>query len=83
MGRWLSAVLEEEKLELRQIRVTYPRDSFYSRGERTAFVSPGAIKHDVASDELYPGRQRMTLEFELPRGSYATILVKRLTIPNT
>lgn len=80
-GRWLSEILEEEKLELRRIRVKYPRDSFFSRGERAAFVSPGAIKHDVAPDELYPGRQRMTLEFELPRGCYATILVKRLTIP--
>lgn len=29
-------------------------------------------------DELYPGRQRLNLEFFLPRGSYATLLLKRM-----
>jgi tRNA pseudouridine13 synthase len=29
-------------------------------------------------DELYPGRHRLDLEFFLPRGSYATLLLKRM-----
>ena len=31
------------------------------------------------ADELHPGRRALRLRFELPKGSYATILVKRIT----
>ena len=31
------------------------------------------------ADELNKGRRKMTLRFDLPRGSYATMLVKRVT----
>jgi tRNA pseudouridine13 synthase len=30
-------------------------------------------------DDLHPGRLALRLAFELPKGSYATILVKRIT----
>ena len=72
-------VLAESGLELRQVRVKYPRDSFFSKGWRTAIVVPRGISHELAGDELYAGRQKLTLGFDLPRGAYATMLVKRLT----
>jgi tRNA pseudouridine13 synthase len=31
-------------------------------------------------DDLHPGRKTFSLSFELPRGSYATIVVKRLML---
>ncbi|HMC11711.1 MAG TPA: tRNA pseudouridine(13) synthase TruD, partial [Pirellulaceae bacterium] len=71
-------VLAAEGMELRQVRVKYPRDSFFSKGERLAIFLPGEFKHDFAADEMYPGRQKLSLRFTLPRGSYATILVKRI-----
>ncbi len=71
-------VLAAEGLELRQIRVKYPRDTFFSKGDRPAVFAPGQFAHDVAPDDLYPDHQKLTLRFTLPRGSYATILVKRL-----
>jgi tRNA(Glu) U13 pseudouridine synthase TruD len=37
----------------------------------------------VASDDIDVGRQKIRLSFDLPRGSYATILVKRLTELNS
>ena len=74
-------VLAEQGLSLRELRVKYPRDSFFSKGERQAIVKPENLRIDRHSDDdLNPGRQRLTLEFILPRGAYATILVKRLTI---
>jgi tRNA pseudouridine13 synthase len=75
----IETVLGEFGLEMRQIRVKYPRDSFFSKGERAASVIPKRLKHVLEVDELHPGRQKLGLRFELPRGSYATILVKRLT----
>jgi tRNA pseudouridine13 synthase len=64
--------------QLRELRVKYPRDSFFSKGERAALVWPAKLQHQLAGDELYPGREKLTLAFELPRGSYATLVCKRI-----
>jgi len=74
-------VLREFGLELRQLRVKYPRDSFFSKGYRTVSVAAAKLEAESSDDELYPGRKKLALRFDLPRGSYATILVKRLTEP--
>lgn len=70
-------------LALREVRVKYPRDAFFSRGDRRCLVRPAELSHAVADDELYPGRQQWTLRFELPRGCYATLLVKQVTARDT
>ena len=79
----MDKVLADFGLELRQIRVKYPRDSFFSKGERRAIISINKVDHLVAPDELEAGRQKIRLSFDLPRGSYATIFVKRLTELNS
>jgi tRNA pseudouridine13 synthase len=71
-------VLAQEGIELRQVRVKYPRDTFFSKGERKAVFQPKELSHTFAADDLYPGQQKLTLAFTLPRGSYATIVIKRL-----
>lgn len=46
---------------------------------RAVLVKPAdAAPPDLAADELHPDRMRVTLRFSLPRGSYATMLLKRL-----
>lgn len=71
--------LAARNLELRQIRVKHPRDAFFSKGERAAFVAVEGLEWSTTADELHPGQQKLQLAFDLPRGSYATILVKRIT----
>ena len=83
IGDMLDRVLTEEKIELRQIRVKYPRDSFFSKGSRRAMIFPVGLQCSAEADDLYSGRQKLCLAFQLPRGSYATILVKRLTGSDT
>lgn len=84
-GSPLAAVYEEvlaaEGLTLRQMRLKYPRDTFFSKGVRPALLWPGELTSEPADDELYPGRRKLVLRFTLPRGSYATILVKRIASP--
>ncbi len=75
-------VLAAEGMELRQVRLKFPRDTFFSKGERPAIFFPTGVAHEVADDDFYRGKQKMTLRFELPRGAYATILVKRVTDVN-
>lgn len=73
-------IAAEYGLEVRTLRVKYPRDSFFSRGNRNAIYQPTNDSAEIAADELHPDRQRLILKFDLPRGSYATILVKRIML---
>jgi tRNA pseudouridine13 synthase len=75
----LEEVLKTEDMELRQLRVKFPRDSFFSKSSRPALIRPEGLSMESAEDDLFPGKQKLRLQFELPRGSYATILIKRLT----
>lgn len=75
----IDRVLREQGLELRELRVKYPRDTFFSKGDRAATVVPENLQHETSEDELYTGKQKLLLKFDLPRGSYATVLVKRIS----
>jgi tRNA pseudouridine13 synthase len=74
----LDDTLRERGLELRQIRIKYPRDTFFSKGYRRAVFVPQELSHTLEPDDLYAGRQKLCLSFALERGCYATLLVKCL-----
>lgn len=71
-------VLSEEGLALRDLQVRGVRELFFSRGERAALCLPQALSHMFEADELHSGRDKLVLSFDLPRGCYATLLVKAL-----
>jgi tRNA pseudouridine13 synthase len=73
-----AALLAKYNLEYRQLRVKYPRDTFFSKGERAAGFQPTALHGDVADDERYPSRKKWILAFDLLRGCYATMFLRRL-----
>jgi tRNA pseudouridine13 synthase len=73
------AVLAEEGLELGRLKIKGIRELFFSKGERDALCLPAGLEAESGPDELHPGRDKLTLACELPRGCYATLLVKRLT----
>lgn len=75
----MDRMLGELGLELRMLRVKYPRDSFFSRGDRAVLSPVRDLQWRTESDELYPDRRKLSLDFTLTRGAYATILVKRIT----
>ena len=53
---------------------------FFKPYERNAIVIPeDFIINNAVNDELYPKKLKITLSFALPKGSYATILLKRVT----
>jgi tRNA pseudouridine13 synthase len=77
----VNSVLAEEGLGLRDLQVRGIRELFFSRGERAGLCVPAGLSGEFAADDRHPGRHRLTLAFELPRGSYATLVVKALTEP--
>ena len=40
---------------------------------------PTDVQHDEEYDDLHAGKEKLTLSFDLPRGAYATLIVKRIT----
>ena len=61
------------------LRVRHLKDVFFSKGTRPALFFAENLVHSAAADELERGRMKLRLAFELPKGAYATLLVKRLT----
>jgi tRNA pseudouridine13 synthase len=80
--RVLDAVLAEEGVTLADLRVRQMRRIRVGGVQRAAFIVPENLQVQAAEpDDLYPGRVKASLSFFLPRGSYATLLVKRLCLP--
>jgi tRNA pseudouridine13 synthase len=80
--RAVNAVLLREGLTLREMKLKLRiKGIFFKPFIRSGIVHPNRLHVSLPQpDELYPGRQQLELKFVLPPGSYATILVKRLTI---
>jgi tRNA pseudouridine13 synthase len=72
-------VLRDEGLTLGDLRVKGVQKPFFSKGDRAGCVRPAGLAHEAAADDRNSGRKKLTLIFDLPRGSYATMLVKRVT----
>jgi tRNA pseudouridine13 synthase len=79
LGEMISDVLTPFQLTWRDLRVRHLKDVFLSKGTRAAMVFPQALEVSRMDDELHPGRYAFRLAFELVKGSYATILIKRIT----
>jgi tRNA pseudouridine13 synthase len=79
---WLpivEAVLKEEGLSLPELKIKGLQKPFFSRGERPGCIRPAGLESLGENDDKHRTRKKLTLKFELPRGSYATMLVKRIT----
>jgi tRNA pseudouridine13 synthase len=79
---WAAAaerVLGDEGLAWSDLKLRGLRKPFFARGERAALIFPDDISAAALDDDRHAGRQAVRLTFTLPRGSYATMVVKRLT----
>jgi tRNA pseudouridine13 synthase len=72
-------VLAAFQLTWADFRVRHLKDVFFSKGSRPALVFPEKLAARIADDELHRGKNALELSFELGKGSYATIIVKRIT----
>lgn len=75
----LQEVLAEEELPLERMKIPGLHKPFFSRGERSARILPTHWMNESGDDEFHRNRRKLTLGFDLPRGCYATMVVKRLT----
>ena len=75
---YFDRVLKDEGLHVEQFKLKGMRKLFFSKGERPAWCFPRDLEAFDTRDDLHPGKHKLILRFELPRGSYATLIVKRL-----
>lgn len=75
----LEAVLAEEGLTLKQLKIPGLNKPFFSKGDRPAFLVPTHSLATTEVDDLNPRKMKVQLRFDLPRGSYATMILKCLT----
>jgi len=76
---YFNRVLKDEGLTQEQFKLKGMHDLFFSKGERAAWCMPVNLEARDTRDDEHPGKQKLTLGFELPRGCYATLVVKRIT----
>jgi tRNA pseudouridine13 synthase len=81
-GRSLfEAILREKELSPGLFRTKALRRAYFRSFQRKALVSPAELRLlSSGEDELHFGKKKTTISFFLPRGSYGTMLVKRLSL---
>ena len=73
-------VLQEEGIALSDFRIRRMKKTYFHKGNRAVIVFPEDLAvGEAEADELNPAKLKLRLEFALPRGAYATILIKRLS----
>ncbi len=78
-GELIQELLARYQLTWPDLRVRHLKDVFFSKGSRPALVYPENLQADVCDDLIHRGKKSLRLSFELGKGSYATMLVKRIT----
>lgn len=78
LGPLIASVLAEDGLTLPEMKIRGIRELFFSKGDRPAHSQPRGLVAQADVDETRPGKKKLSLRFELGRGAYATLLVKRI-----
>jgi len=73
-------VVAEEGFAVESMRIRGMDKPYFSRGLRRAMIVPTNVSYRSGEDTLNRNRQCLTIKFDLPRGAYATMLIKRLNV---
>jgi tRNA pseudouridine13 synthase len=72
------AVLAEDGLTLETMKLRGLQKPFFSRGERPLLSLPRQLEWQFDCDGRHSTTSKLVLSFELSKGSYATLIVKRV-----
>lgn len=71
-------ILEERGIKPSHFNLKKIRTYYFKSVQRPFVVIPEIKEFQLTDDEIYTGKKSLYLHFELPRGSYGTMLIKRL-----
>ena len=75
-GKTIKVLLKKDGIELEDFRIRGFPELSCEGEERRMVVRPENLRYAVGKDELNRGMGKVVLEFSLPPGSYATVLVE-------
>ncbi|MBF0570024.1 MAG: tRNA pseudouridine(13) synthase TruD [Candidatus Omnitrophica bacterium] len=78
VGKIYEKVLTENELQPNIFNKMKTRKVFFKPTPRKVLIKPKDVAVKIDADELYAGKRKVLLEFSLPRGSYATMFIKRI-----
>lgn len=70
-------ILSERQIRPSQFNLRKIRQAFFKSVPRAVLIVP-KIQYKIEDDDIYEGKKKLILGFILPRGSYATMLIKRI-----
>jgi tRNA pseudouridine13 synthase len=77
----VAQVLTEEGLALNDLKARILKKAYLSKGKRVLLLFPqDATASPPEPDDRFPDRHKLALTFTLPRGSYATLVIKALSL---
>jgi len=71
-------IIEERGIKPAYFNLRKFRKVYFKPTERKVVVIPQIKNFSLSDDEIYKGKRILYLNFSLPRGSYGTMLIKRL-----
>lgn len=75
-----SQVLEGDCIKTAMFNKLKLRQAFFKSFDRHAIVKPRDLRFEIKNDEIYPSSKKLELKFFLSRGSFATMLIKRIFV---
>ncbi len=81
IGEKINKILEKEGIEIKMFSLNKLRlrGVRFKTFQRKFIIFPEEFTISFKNDEIYKGKKKALLNFILPSGSYATILIKKLT----
>lgn len=71
-------IFAEREIKRSMFNIRSIRQAFFKSFLRRAVVIPESLSLDTGDDDIYTGKKTLQLRFFLPRGSYGTMLIKRI-----
>ncbi len=78
-GKEVEAFLKKEGVRKEDFRIRSMPELSSEGSERKRTIEVVDLSYEVGEDELNGGKRKITLEFSVPRGSYATVVVDKIT----
>jgi tRNA pseudouridine13 synthase len=73
----IEETLQQEGFQTRDLKARVLKKAYLAKGSRALLVLPQDLAWEpVEADDRFPGQYKLTVRFFLPRGSYATLLLK-------
>ncbi|MCX7959295.1 MAG: tRNA pseudouridine(13) synthase TruD, partial [Deltaproteobacteria bacterium] len=71
-------VMREREIRLPMFNLRKIRKAYFKSVPRRAVVFPEKLNFSFEPDEIYKGKKKLIINFDLPPGSYATMLLKQI-----